>query len=133
MDNRPSRLLNGTTTPIFPTTCLRDGVFDSLVEPQGEEKDGLCSLLLKIFLETIKDVIFRQMSDQLPGAKFWDPSPELYERAKSCGPDNISGERRFGMVDAYMRRAPNASSEKVEAKVMFKGLQPDSWMDRRAI
>ena len=128
----PASLLDGTTSPIFPTTCLKDRVFDCLVQPQGEEKDGLCSLLLKIFLQTIKDVILRQMSDQLPGGKFWDPSPELYERAKSCGPDNISGERRFGMVDAYMRRAPNASSEKVEAKVMFKGNQTAGWMEEQS-
>ena len=38
--------------------------------------------------------------DQLPGGKFCDPSPELYERAKSCGPDNVSGKLRYGMVDA---------------------------------
>ena len=28
----------------------------------------------------------------------------------------------------YMRQAPNASSEKVEAKVMFKGNQTAGWM-----
>jgi hypothetical protein len=71
----PSPLLEGTATPVFPTSCLKDGVFDTLTKSQGAALDQECCELLKSQ---------RQMCDQLPGGRFWNPSPDLYKEAQSC-------------------------------------------------
>ena len=35
----PSPHIEGTATPIFPTSCLKDGVFESLTKLQGDALD----------------------------------------------------------------------------------------------
>ena len=74
------------------------------------------------------EVVDQQLADQLPGGKYWQPSSELLEQTRSCHATDISGERVFGRVDAALKKAPNVSTEKVEAKVMFGTNQTGSWL-----
>ena len=84
---------------------------------------------MKALLQTVKNIIKCQISNQLPGGKFWNPSPQLYKEALSCCVENISGERRFGNVDTYTKKAPSASIEKVEARMLFKGNRTDQCLE----
>lgn len=128
-----SPVMNGTVGAVFDSvSLLKDSVYHHLLKSRGETEDNKCRQLLQDLFITIKAVIVRQMSDQLPGGKFWDPSPELRIQASSCAPDNLSGERCFGTADAYIQRSHNASTNKVEARVMFHKNHTDVWLKEQS-
>lgn len=128
-----SPVMNGTADAVFSyVPLLKDSVYDHLLTSRGENDDNSCKSLLQELFVNIRSVIVRQMSDQLPGGKFWDPSRELQIQASSCAPDNLSGERCFGAADSYMQRAHNASTEKVEARVMFHKNHTDAWLKEQS-
>lgn len=73
-------------------------------------------------------VMDRQLSTQLPGGKFCNPSADLVEQAKSCSATNISGERVFAMSDQVMARARNAQISHVESQIMYKSNKTMQWL-----
>lgn len=85
-----------------------------------EEHDDETAALLSSLLQAIMDVIKRQLSSQLPGGEFWNPSQQMREETKSCSATNISGERKFGKMKAFQTKAPSMTIEKIESKEMFE-------------
>lgn len=75
-------------------------------------------------------MIERQLESQLPGWKFWDPSPELQEEAASCSNTNITGERNFAMADMEIHRARHGKAGYVEGNVMYRVNKPGDWLDK---
>ena len=104
---------------IFQDNIHPNEVGKALFNVPLEEQQQVLAILQALTI-SILDVINRQLSTQLPGGEFWDPSPELQEASSSCVAHNISGERNFAMVDSHLHKAPNISIGKVESKVMFK-------------
>ena len=106
----PFPLLGGTVDCAFPGCSIKkDVVYTLLTKRWCDEFENKCSALPTALFITIKDVIVRQMEDQLPDGKLWNPSPQLMQQAQSCMPHNLGGECRFGFADSYMTRAPRAS------------------------
>ena len=115
----PSPLFSGCSEDCFGGTVKQEDVF--LKKVQGEDLGNKeeARELLSAMLQAIIDLIDRQLADQLPGGKFWEPTEELREQAKSCESHNISGERKFAKMKAQQSRAPSMSMEKIEQKEMF--------------
>ena len=99
----------------FPV--ISDPVLDCLM-PQTQDRDIL--KLLQDLSRACLDVVNRQLSSQLPGGEFWQPSPRLIAESKSCQSSNISEERNFAHADSEIYRARNAKVGFVEGRVMFK-------------
>ena len=97
-----------------------------LVSP-NENYEETRLLLQKMCAEMVK-VCKRQLFDQLPGGKFHDPGPAIQQKAASCSGNNISGERIFAKLDAAMKRAPNATPDFQESKILFQSNCTGSWL-----
>ena len=97
----------GTDHEVWKSLCQK-GISEDMVHP------------LKAVLAALLDVVDRQLSKQLSGGKYWEPTPILLEQASSCVSTNISGERNFATLDSRLRRAPNITVRKLESKVMFR-------------
>ena len=123
----PVRILEGRA--VFNHEVDRDRCWDSLAKVPEQEEE-VCNLLTKL-LHSMITVMDRQLSPQLPGGKFWDRGAEPEEAAMSCSVSNISGERNFAVVDSILHKAPNVSSAKAEAKVMFKVNKTRQWMEKK--
>ena len=128
IDN-PASILSGTAASVFNSApVIKDNVFLKLTQAGPCET---ASYLIVHLLRAVLGVMNRQLSSQLPGGKFWDPSSELKSEAKSCSATNISGERMFAMVDAQLQKATNQSTAKVEAKVMFRANKTTDWLQQQ--
>ena len=81
----------------------------------------------------IPEVVERQMSDQLPGGSFWQPSLLLKEQAESCNISNISGEHVFGChcVDSLLKRAPSVKPGKIESRTVFATNKTGEWLSNQ--
>ena len=111
-----SPLLQGDIVSCVPgVPVLKDSVLKSLVEPTTFQEDT--QALLQELCRACVSVMERQLTSQLPGGKFWNPSEELINQARSCEATNISGERVFAMSDQLMARAHSAQISHVESKV----------------
>ena len=63
--------------------------------------------LLQHLIQGIRDIMERQLKDQLPGGIFWNPSNKLMEDAKSCTATNISCKRKFALMRVKQTTAPS--------------------------
>ena len=70
----------------------------------------------------------RQLSTQLEGGIFFNPSQELLTESTSCSTTNISGERNFALADAQLNRVKNASIEFVTSRVMYRTNKTGKWL-----
>ncbi len=82
--------------------------------------EGNDSLLMGKLLDAILTAIERQLEHQLPGGKFWNPSPELQSAAALCECNNISWERQFAVMKSYQYKAPAMRMTRIEGKQLFK-------------
>ena len=99
----------------------------SLLPTTPEEQANMEACLAKL-LQSCNDVFCRQLHDHLEGGIYYMPDPEVIDAASSCSATNISGERQFGKVDYVIRKAPNITVGKLEAKVMFSSNDTASWL-----
>ena len=114
---------------IFDSVPLKEDLqLQQLLQFTSDDDKKATESILQKLLEAIEVVILRQLHTQLPGDVFWNPSPSLQEEAQSAKSHNISGERKFAMVDAHIRRAPSATMGKIEAKTMFKCNKTRTWL-----
>ncbi|XP_033102641.1 uncharacterized protein LOC117105571 [Anneissia japonica] len=127
-----SLLVRGEAECLFADVpVIKDAVFDNLTTPH-ENDQQVETLLLKL-LDVILDVCKRQLDDQLPGGIHHDPSEALQQQARSCVGNNISGERVFGLLDHYVRRAPNASLSYIESKIVYKSNKTSDWLAKKSV
>ena len=105
----------------------RDEVFHVLIKGRGEDKNKLCNMLQR-FSQLILDTIKRQLATQLEGGKFYKPSKELLEVAKSAPSSSMPCEQMFAMWDAFIASRPHVTSRKVEARVMCRANATLDWL-----
>lgn len=130
--SNPVPVIDGSAPGVFTSVALKtDSILDCLV--QSQSTDQLTADLFVEMCKQIRDVMDRQLKDQLPGGRFADPSPELLAQSKSCSATNISGERVFGLVDSALRRAPNVSVSKLESKTMFSSNKTQVWLTEKTV
>lgn len=97
-----SPLLEGKT--IFNVAVKKDDVYRSLLAC-NKELDALTKLALQNICAAISPMLSRQLKDQLPGGKFYDPSDELIEQTSAPLTNRIS-EADFSDLDRMEKRAP---------------------------
>ena len=120
-----SELMRGEGV-LFENCPQQDAVLESLTRP-SQTDDRIKSLLEKMFASVVT-IAKRQLQDQLPGGKFYAPTPELENVASTCSANNISGERVFARLDAAIKRAPNASMDYHKSKICFSENTSAAWL-----
>ena len=95
---------------------------------QSSHDDEATKGLLEELLKACLDVMDRQLESQLPGGKFWNPTPELRQVAASCPTTNISGERNFATADQELHRARHGKAGFIEGKVMYRVNKTGTWL-----
>ena len=129
---QPSEMISSKSCIFEAIPLKEDEHLHQLLQFTSNDDERATESLLQKLLEAIEEVILRQLHTQLPGGVFWDPSPRLQEEARSSTSHNISGERKFAMVDAHIRRAPNATMGKIEAKTMFRCNKTSTWLNTQS-
>lgn len=104
-------------------------VFQSLTAPHDNDEDT--KTLLQKLCATILVVLQRQCKDQLPGGQYYELSDDLLSKSSSCKANNISGERVFAMLDSSIKRAPNASMDLHEGKILFSVNHTKDWLEQQ--
>lgn len=110
----PTPLLIGHTS-----NCFGDEINECKICLTEREIDQHAIEIMQHLLQAISAVIERQLSDHLPGGKFWEPSNSLRKVAQSCSSTNISGERKFAKMKQCQTKAPSTTMTKIESKIMF--------------
>ena len=64
-------------------------------------------------------VIVRELEDQLPGGKYYQPSQELLDETAVCQRTNISSERNFAQMDHKVKQKQNISMVAACGVIMF--------------
>ncbi len=84
---------------------------------QGDRQlDESMSNEIKLFSDGITETLKRQLEKYLTGI-LSAPTPALFEATKYAPLNNMAAEGTLGMVDAQLRRAPNAQIDLISAKV----------------
>ncbi len=71
---------------------------------------------IKLFSDGITELLKRQLEKYLTGA-LSAPTPALFQATENAPLNNMGAEGTLGMVDAQLRRAPNAQIDLISAKV----------------
>ncbi len=82
---------------------------------------------IRAYSSKFKDTLTRQLAKYLTG-ELSNPTPEMYANTQYADPNNIESERTLGMVDAEMRRAPNAKVDMLSGKVKYVKNDTPTWL-----
>ena len=114
-----------TTTNIFGKPLTEDDTIRALRACQVS--DALMATL-SLLLSSCKILLERQLHEYLSGKLSRPNSDEVFQ-ASSAPVHNIWAERCLGMVDAQIKRAPNATIAFIDAKVKCKANNTLEWLD----
>ena len=70
-------------------------------------------------MDAILIIIECQCADQLPGGKYWNPSPSMIAAASSVPMTNKASEADFGILDLLVRIKPNANISTMLTLIMW--------------
>ncbi len=96
------------------------------LQDDGQIDDAL-SNEIKLFSDGILDTLKRQLEKYLTGA-LSVPTPALLKATENAPLNNIPSERTLGMVDAHLKRAPNAQIDLISAKVKCAKNRTMQWL-----
>ena len=103
----------------------KDEMLEKLLHPNiDEEFQVLTQQILELLCVALLIVLEKQCEDQLPGGKYFSPSPEMFLQASTCPTSNIVSERDFAISK------PNARTISLEATIMWIGNKPGEWLDK---
>ncbi len=102
-------------------SLLGDGIMDDSMERE-----------IEAFVAGTSEVLCRQLSKYLTG-DFSNPSDKLLEETENAPIHNMESERTLGMVDAQIRRAPNAGIDLISAKVRCKKNKTMDWLSGKSV
>lgn len=85
---------------------------------------------MEAFATGTSEVLVRQLAKYLTG-DFSNPSDQLLEETENAPTHNMESERILGMVDAAVRRAPNAGIDLISAKVKSKKNDTMGWLSNK--
>ena len=123
----PSSFFRDDCPSIFNGISVnKDNVYKCLIK--ASSLDTKTKLLLGLLLSKIKEVFVKQLSDQITGGIHSNPQDDLQLQSASCGCNNISCERIFGMLDSHIQRAPVATLVHNESKILFKSNKTGEWL-----
>ena len=119
-----------TQVDAFGRPLLNSDIIVSL-QMREEDRDAFYSLIHLIADATSK-VMQRQLQKYLHGI-LSDPSPEMRAKAASAPLHNIWAERTLGILDAQLKRAPNATVGFLDPKTRVKMNHTIEWLEQKSL
>ena len=90
------------------------------------------SASVKLMCEGFLEVLDRQLKRYLSG-DLSNVTPELLLKTRYAPLNNMNSEQTLGMVDAHLRRAPNANLDLISAKVKVTRNKTIPWLDTMSL
>ena len=121
----PTPLLEQTDR--FALPVHRDDVYNSLFD----ESLGDCVLTkecLKLLCFHAEVLVRRQVDTQLPGGKFYSPSPDLIAETEHVPKHNILNERSFALLDRHIREKPHSTTVTLSGTISYGKNNTDKWL-----
>ena len=124
-----SEVLHGEAVlyPNFPPT--EDAIWHSLITPT--DSDLVTQEILQIVFHAFSSLLFRLVSDHLPGGVLDKASLLIKSETQSVPKTNVVSERDFAKLDRLLREKPNASTLSLEAVVLFTNNKTASWLNSK--
>lgn len=110
-------------------TDTSDEVAQKLLTPCDAESESMTIQALELISCAVLLILQRQCKDQLPGGKYWDPSPEMEGAYKNVPSTNMIGERDFAQLDLLIRKKPSARITTLETIIMWTNNKTPEWLD----
>ena len=106
-----------------------DEVFHDLV---AETDDPVFETLTQECLEMIccscSVVIQKQLKDQLPGGKYYQPTNEVYKETVNCQKTNVPSEQDFAQYDRILHMKPTLSTAAACGLIMYSNNRTGEWL-----
>ncbi|KAK3107360.1 hypothetical protein FSP39_012735 [Pinctada imbricata] len=122
-----SNFLSGEASPFTMQSDENDKILTALTTG-SESLNPICLPLLQNVFAALKDLLKRMIPEHLPGGKYWDPSPDIREKAASARKHNKSPEFIFGQLDHLTSFRPNASVLANEAYLLYAYNKTSEWL-----
>ena len=107
----------------------KDEIFDELFRSTNDlDLDILTQECLEMICCCCLVVIVRQLEDQLPGGKYYQPSQELLDETALCQRTNILSERDFAQMDCKVKQKQNISVVAACGVIMFLNNRTINWL-----
>ena len=107
----------------------KDEIYQELFKETNDvELDTLTQECLEIICCSCAVVIVRQLGDQLPGGKFYQPTAEVMGETNLCQRTNILSERDFAQMDRKVKQKQNISTIAASGTIMFLNNHTLDWL-----
>ena len=111
----------------------KDEIYHELFKDTNDmEFDTLTQECLEMICCSCALVVVRQLEDQLPGGKFYQPSKEILEETKLCQRTNILSECDFVQMDRKVRQKQNISTIAACGTIMFLNNHTINWLNLKS-
>ena len=109
---------------------VKDDIYHELFkETNDDELDSLTENCLRILCCSGAILLRRQLEDQLPGGKYFSPSPEVMNETRNTPKHNIICERDFAQLDRQLKERPQAASIALSGMVCFINNKTPEYME----
>ena len=128
--NDASEFLKGNGP--FSDMVEHDSILDELLCDEDNDPASLAQTrgIAEALMTSLKCMLERQLSDQLPGGKFANATTELYQETASTVKHNKLPEFIFGQLDYIIRCRPNASILANEAMILYSYNKTSEWLNQ---
>ena len=107
----------------------RDDVYAELFRATGDvEVDCLTQECLELICCTCSLMVRSQLTDQLPGGKYHQPSADILEETANCQRTNVLSERDFAQYDRMLSMKPTLSTVATCGIIMFSNNKTSAWL-----
>ena len=88
---------------------------------------------LEVIFYGILIILERHYSDQLPGGKYWNVSPNVKNISSNVPTTNRASESDFAMLDLLVRTKPNAKIQTIQTFILWSRKETSSCLDKKTI
>ena len=111
---------------------IEDEIYDSIFKDHPDpESEAMFVQALELISCAVLLILERQCKDQLPGGKYWQPSPSTDDRFQNVPPTNLVGERDFPQLDLLIRVRQTCCKNGHIGESCYVEQQQDSTVVRR--
>ena len=109
---------------------VKDDIYDELFkETNDDELDSLTENCLRILCCSGAILLRHQLEDQLPGGKYFSPSPEVMNETRNTPKHNIICECDFSQLDRQLKERPQTGSIALSGMVCFINNKTPEYME----
>ena len=109
---------------------VKDKVYNELFkETNDEEIDSVTEHCLRILSCSAAILLRRQLEDQLPGGKFYNPLAEIFMETRTTPKHNIICECDFAHLDRKLKECPQISNVALSEMVCFINNKTPQYLD----